>query len=136
MKLPEPVELNPAANSVMGYTEAQLKQAVKDALEGAAKVCDAQVEGANRHVCKSKSRKADDIYSAVAQTAHTSRIEIRKLMEGILEEPRKAEEATAPDCRTCAFKYIDRQGDDYCSFACTNGDKYKPAPKLVLWRTQ
>ena len=35
-KLPEPVELNPASNSVMGYTEVQLKQAIKDVLEQAA----------------------------------------------------------------------------------------------------
>ena len=33
IKLPEPVELNPAANSVMGHSDATLKQAVRDALD-------------------------------------------------------------------------------------------------------
>ena len=33
INLPEPVELNPAANSVMGHSDATLKQAVRDALD-------------------------------------------------------------------------------------------------------
>ena len=33
IKWPEPVELNPSANSVMGHSDATLKQAVRDAYE-------------------------------------------------------------------------------------------------------
>ncbi len=40
IKLPEPVELNPTANSVKGYTEAQVLQFRKDVLEEAALVCE------------------------------------------------------------------------------------------------
>ena len=47
IKWPEPVELNPSANSVMGHSDATLKQAVRDALEEAAKVCDEQAEKVN-----------------------------------------------------------------------------------------
>jgi hypothetical protein len=42
IKLPEPVELNPSANSVVGHSDATLKQAVRDALEEALKACRSQ----------------------------------------------------------------------------------------------
>ena len=48
IKWPEPVELNPAANSVMGHSDATLKQAVRDALEEAAKVAEIQMMGAKK----------------------------------------------------------------------------------------
>lgn len=66
MKLPEPVELNPAANSVMGYTEAQLKQGQRDALEAAASI----VENFDTPDCG-------------GWTALGMSDAIRKLMEGI-----------------------------------------------------
>ena len=37
IKLPEPVELNPSANSVVGHSDATLKQAVRDFGEQLAK---------------------------------------------------------------------------------------------------
>lgn len=40
--------------------------------------------------------------------------------------------APAPDCRTC--KWIDHCKDGI-AMQCTTGDKYEPAPKVVLWRT-
>lgn len=40
-----------------------------------------------------------------------------------------------PDCRTCSQRYISN-GRDACVPHCTNGDKYKPAPAVVLWRTE
>ena len=39
----------------------------------------------------------------------------------------------APDCRTC--KWIDHCKDGI-AMQCTTGDQYKPAPKVVLWRTE
>ena len=44
----------------------------------------------------------------------------------------------SPDCRTCIHM---RCGDDasefcYLTTKCTNGDQYKPAPAVVLWRTE
>jgi len=44
IKLPEPVGYMPYPVDEKGYTEAQLKQAVRDALEEAAKVCEKQLE--------------------------------------------------------------------------------------------
>lgn len=45
VKIPEPVELNPAANSVVGFSAEQMKQygddRAREALEKAAKVCEA-----------------------------------------------------------------------------------------------
>jgi hypothetical protein len=41
-KLPKPVELNPSANSVLGYTEAQMLQFRRDALEKAALLMETQ----------------------------------------------------------------------------------------------
>jgi hypothetical protein len=48
-----------------------------------------------------------------------------------------AQPAEAPDCRTCDY-YVRFEG---CTRnekfgRCTNGDKYQPAPKVVLWRTE
>ena len=73
IKLPEKVWLG----DIYGYTEAQLKQAVRDALE-----------------------------------------------------------KPAPDCRTCKFIFVDQFGHDDCNRGCINGDKYQPAPAVVLWRTK
>jgi N-acetyl-beta-hexosaminidase len=44
-----------------------------------------------------------------------------------------AQPAEAPDCRTCDKAWLNHRG---CSQDCTNGDKYQPAPKVVLWRTE
>ncbi len=42
-----------------------------------------------------------------------------------------------PDCRTCS-NYAHDDDHPQCKLwdACTNGDKYQPAPKVVLWRTE
>lgn len=40
----------------------------------------------------------------------------------------------APDCRTCEHMNFCYAYTPYA--ACTNGDQYQPAPKLVLWRTE
>ena len=42
--------------------------------------------------------------------------------------------AAQPDCRTCVHLLM-------CYYkayprVCTNGDKYQPAPAVVLWRTE
>lgn len=39
----------------------------------------------------------------------------------------------APDCRTCEHMNFCYAYTPYA--ACTNGDQYQPAPKVVLWRT-
>jgi len=39
IKWPEPVELNPSANSVVGHSDATLKQAVRDFVEHCANLC-------------------------------------------------------------------------------------------------
>ena len=54
-------------------------------------------------------------------------------IECVVAEPK-------PDCRTCE-NFFDRQRKNNrygCEFlvTCTNGDQYKPAPKVVLWRTE
>ena len=45
----------------------------------------------------------------------------------------------APDCRTCWHLHTSDHGDSpyECTSKsdCTNGDQYKPAPAVVLWRT-
>ena len=45
-----------------------------------------------------------------------------------------------PDCRTCWHLHTSDHGDSRyeCTSKsdCTNGDQYKPAPKVVLWRTE
>ena len=40
----------------------------------------------------------------------------------------------APDCRTCENYESGQCGFDWSG--CTTGDKYEPAPKMVLWRTE
>ena len=65
------------------YTEAQLKQCQRDALEAAAKICDAQVDKANRLGEAERASSRIDMFSLISQTANTSSIEIRKLMEGL-----------------------------------------------------
>lgn len=40
----------------------------------------------------------------------------------------------APDCRTC--HYFTSSEGCFSFKACTNGDQYQPAPKVVLWRTE
>lgn len=40
----------------------------------------------------------------------------------------------APDCRTC--HYFTSSEGCFSFKACINGDKYQPAPKVVLWRTE
>jgi hypothetical protein len=47
------------------------------------------------------------------------------LILGVDEQP--------PDCRTCEFANIMYDGEQ-CN-KCLNGDKYQPAPAVVLWRT-
>ena len=51
----------------------------------------------------------------------------------------RIEQATQPDCRTCKSFYV----TDYMNIkkrcdhgGCTDGDKYEPAPKVVLWGTK
>ena len=48
--------------------------------------------------------------------------------------------APAPDCRTCWHLHTSDHGDSpyecTCKSDCTNGDQYKPAPNVVLWRTK
>jgi len=41
----------------------------------------------------------------------------------------------SPDCRTCVnFRYCEEL--ESARSICTNGDQYKPAPAVVLWRTE
>jgi hypothetical protein len=46
-------------------------------------------------------------------------------------------QAAQPDCRTCEH-LIDSYSKSDCDSIedCTNGDKYQPAPAVVLWRTE
>lgn len=43
----------------------------------------------------------------------------------------------APDCRTCG-NYAHDDDNPQCKLwnGCTNGDQYKAAPSVVLWRTE
>jgi hypothetical protein len=43
------------------------------------------------------------------------------------------ERKPAPDCRTCVHIAVRK---DNCFQGCTNGDKYQPAPRVVLWGTE
>lgn len=45
-----------------------------------------------------------------------------------------ADKPAQPDCRTCANMLMCQ----YKQFptVCTNGDKYQPAPPVVLWRME
>jgi hypothetical protein len=55
--------------------------------------------------------------------------------EPILDAIAELKQSPAPDCRTCERLHK-------CSSPlnpvknCTNGDKYQPAPAVVLWRTE
>ena len=51
----------------------------------------------------------------------------------------------APDCRTCEYMWIDIDLEKatskescarFCGAVCINGSLHKPAPKVVLWRTE
>ena len=42
----------------------------------------------------------------------------------------------APDCRTCDYRETDADKKDVCYAGCVNGDEYRTAPKMVLWRTE
>ena len=42
----------------------------------------------------------------------------------------------APDCRTCLSNRSFTHNICRSLKVCTNGDKYQPAPKVVLWRTE
>ena len=53
--------------------------------------------------------------------------------------------APAPDCRTCEYMWIDvdlekATSKESCARSggavCINGSLHKPAPKVVLWRTE
>lgn len=59
----------------------------------------------------------------------------KDLVEGTLI-PLYATQPLAPDCRTCVNRF-DLYYSSECgySLSCTNGDKYQPAPAVVLWRT-
>lgn len=131
IKLPEPVELNPAANSVMGHSDATLKQAVRDAYEEAMTTKDQAI--ANQRAdfeawCKvvghdtTKDHKHSELYwYAETDSAWQAWKEANK---------------PAPDCRTCDYRSLDSDENDYCLQKCTNGDQYQPAPAVVLWRTE
>ena len=41
-----------------------------------------------------------------------------------------------PDCRTCANLDSCKEDAKWMRNYCTNGDKYQPAPAVVLWRTE
>lgn len=84
IKLPEPATVT-VLQSTPYYTEAQLKQYGRDLLEQAAQVCDGQINNANQLSKATETRKASDIWSAVAQTAHASSIAIRALIKEIPE---------------------------------------------------
>ena len=48
-----------------------------------------------------------------------------------------ATQPPAPDCRTCVTRFdADYSSECGYSLSCTNGDKYQPAPSVVLWRTE
>ena len=50
----------------------------------------------------------------------------------------RAYQPPAPDCRTCENlqHYRHCNNNHNSEVDCTNGDQYKPAPKVVLWRTE
>ena len=45
----------------------------------------------------------------------------------------EVDQAAQPDCRTCKLHMTCFHDT---TKRCTNGDKYQPAPKVVLWRTE
>ena len=77
---------------------------------------------------------------AIAQLRNPMRCDyppsgVFRLMDVVAE---LLEKPPAPDCRTCE-QY--READGICEYPlnhglkqCTNGDQYKPAPKVVLWK--
>ena len=57
----------------------------------------------------------------------------------------QAKQPPAPDCRTCEYMWIDvdlekATSKESCARSggavCINGSLHKPAPKVVLWRTE
>ena len=49
----------------------------------------------------------------------------------------EVDQAAHPDCRTCDnFHHTGCMVTLHSEIACTNGDKYQPAPRVVLWRTE
>lgn len=66
--------------------------------------------------------------------AHPTVVETVNALGQMCEELRAQLEA--PDCRTCVCYYTDDVGPACLKNGCTNGDKYQPEPKVVLWRTE
>jgi hypothetical protein len=54
-------------------------------------------------------------------------------IESALHEVDGVKKPAQPDCRTCRDRDM---GECVSSNDCTNGDHYKPAPRVVLWRTE
>ena len=81
MKLPEPAAH--LADGLPLYSESQVTKLVRDALEAAAQVCDAQREASDASAAKAKGVKARDIYSSASQTAHWNAVVIRNMAKEI-----------------------------------------------------
>lgn len=45
-------------------------------------------------------------------------------------------EPAPPDCRTCAKYRGSFCATEFEMLDCTNGDKYEPSERVVLWRTE
>jgi len=50
--------------------------------------------------------------------------------------PDEDNDKPTPDCRTCEWFAENDAGYVCLIVRCTNGDKYQPAPKVVLWKTK
>ena len=48
----------------------------------------------------------------------------------------EVDQAAQPDCRTCANLDSCSEDAKWMRNYCTHGDKYQPAPAVVLWRTE
>ncbi len=89
-----------------------------------------KIEALTREVAFHKS------LSAKAEQSPPVTQEITRL-NSIIEDLKLAQPEPQPDCRTCDHKRGDHWGYDICSRSdCTNGDKYQPSKRLVLWRTE
>lgn len=76
-------------------------------------------------------KRADETLKSCTETMRAQRETIAALTNEVARL-----QTSQPDCRTCT-KYR----DSFCTtefemLDCINGDQYKPAERVVLWRTE
>ena len=76
-------------------------------------------------------KRADETLKSCTETMRAQRETIAALTNEVARL-----QTSQPDCRTC--NNLDSCSEDakWMRNYCTNGDKYEPAPKVVLWRME